>query len=228
MGPQPDLKMLIGGLVGLLWARSAQAADALRPAANVRAAETAEAPKSESHLSELFYVNAELGTEYVGLETLHLNTELVPSTANKADIGPVVGVGAGLRLAFLTLGPRFRFGEFRDWDLWTIGAEVGFRAPLGKFEPWLSLGAGFAKVGHLQDSRVQVSGYDGRLGAGLDYYFADHFSIGGAATAEILGLARPGVNLNRSTGSVNDDLLKLDGSAMGFGVAGAVVLGAHL
>ena len=228
MGPQSDLGVLLGALVGALWAGHAQAAGAVRPAANVRSAETAEAPKSQSHLSELFYVNAELGTEYVGLETLHLSTELVPSTVNRADIGPAVGVGAGLRLAFLTLGPRFRFGEFRDWDLWTIGAEVGFRAPLGRFEPWLSLGAGFAKVGRLQDSRVQVSGYDGRLGAGLDYYFADHFSIGGAATAEILGLTRAGVNLNRSTGSVNDDLLKLDGSAMGLAVMGAVQLGAHL
>jgi hypothetical protein len=132
-----------------------------------------------------------------------------------------------VRLVFLTLGGRFRYGRFHDWDLWTLGAEVGLRVPLGAVEPWVSLGAGFAKVGRLEDSRVRVRGYDARLGAGADYYFNKMFSVGGAVTGEILGLTRPGVDLNQSMGSVSEDLLQLDGSSVGLALMGAAVVGVH-
>jgi hypothetical protein len=184
--------------------------------------------RSVSHISEVVYLTPEVGIEYVGLDTLHLTRELFPSRVHTADVGPVVGVGAGLRLLFLTLGPRFRFGHFSDWDLWTLNAEVGFKAPLGAVEPFVAFGAGYARLGSLQDAGVRVQGYDLRLNAGLDYYFNKTFSIGGAATAEVLGMTRPGVDLNRATGSVSEDVYKLDGSSVGVAIMASAVVGLHL
>ncbi len=92
--------------------------------------------ESNRHLSELLYVNAEGGAEYVGFQQLHLTHELFPSSIRTVDVGPAVGVGAGVRILFLTIGPRFRYGVFQDWDLWSLDAEAGLRIPLGSVEPW--------------------------------------------------------------------------------------------
>ncbi len=203
-------------------------AEAPRAAASDEAPHAAPSEGTVSHVSEILFLTPEMGAEYVGMETLHLTHELLPSGAHTADIGPVVGVAGGVRLLFVTLGPRFRFGHFRDWDLWTLDAEVGFKVPLGALEPYFEVGAGYAKVGSLQDSRVRVQGYDLRLNFGLDYYFNKSFSIGGAATAEMLGMTRPGVDLNQATGSVSQDVYKLDGSSVGLAVMASAVVGVHL
>jgi hypothetical protein len=204
----------------------AQSASAAPPGAD----EPPSAPQqgSGNHVSELVYLSPEVGAEYVGLETLHLTRELFPSRVHNADVGPVVGIGAGVRFLFVTLGPRFRFGHFRDWDLWTLDGELGFKAPLGAIEPFFSIGGGYAKVGSLQDSRVKVQGYDIRLTAGLDYYFNKNFSVGGLMSAEVLGMTRPGVDLNQSTGSVSQDVAKLDGSSVGLAILASAGVGVHL
>jgi hypothetical protein len=181
-----------------------------------------------NHLTELFYANGEVGAEYIGLQSLHLTRELVPSTTNTSDVGPVVGLGAGFRLVFLTLGPRFRYGQFRDWDVWTLNGELGFRAPLGAIEPYLLFSAGFAKVGRLKNNAVRITGYDIRIGAGFDYYFGRYFSLGASASGEVLGLTRPGANLNQSTGSISDDLLQYDGSSVGAAATASALVGLHL
>ena len=73
-----------------------------------------------------------------------------------------------------------------------------------------------------------MQGYDIRLNAGFDYYFNKSFSIGGIATAELLGLTRPGVDLNQATGSVSQDVYKLDGSSVGIAIMASAVVGVHL
>ncbi|HMJ51717.1 MAG TPA: hypothetical protein VK540_06555 [Polyangiaceae bacterium] len=181
-----------------------------------------------SHISEFLYVNAAFGVQYVGLETLHLTKELFPSQVHNADIGGAASFGAGVRLLFVTLGPRFQFGHFRDWDLWTLDAEVGFKIPLGALEPYILFAGGYAKVGSLRNSRVRIQGYNIRLGFGADYYLNKAFSIGGSATADLLGLTRPGVDLNQGTGSVSEDIYKLDGSSVGAALMASAVVGFHL
>jgi hypothetical protein len=230
------LKWLCCALLLELVSNSASAAQT-PPAAPAPPAQGAPGPTSEdsksspSHLTEFFYLNGEVGAEYVGLESLHLTRELVPSTVSSTDVGPLVGVGAGIRLVFLNLGPRFRYGHFRDWDLWTLNGELGFRAPLGAVEPYLLFGAGFAKLGRLQgihNNDVRITGYDIRLGAGFDYYFGRYVSLGAFASGEVLGLTRPGAKLNESTGSVRDDLLQYDGSSVGAAGTLSALVGLHL
>jgi len=226
------LRLLLAALLlelvssGASAAESSPTSSAAPDGAATTTGETSKKPAN--HLTELFYVNGEVGAEYVGLESLHLTRELVPSTTNSSDIGPIVGLGAGFRLVFLTIGPRFRYGQFRDWDLWTLNGELGFRAPLGALEPYLLFSAGFAKVGRLQNNAVRITGYDIRLGAGFDYYFGRHFSLGASATGEVLGLTRPGVNLNQSTGSISEDLLQYDGSSVGAAATVSALVGLHL
>jgi hypothetical protein len=106
--------------------------------------------------------------------------------------------------------------------------ELGFRAPLGPFEPSLFIGAGYSKVGRLQSSRVRVQGYDIRLGFGGDYYFDKMFSVGASATGDLLGMTRPGVDLNQPTGNISDDVYKLDGSGIGIALVASLNAGFHL
>jgi hypothetical protein len=73
-----------------------------------------------------------------------------------------------------------------------------------------------------------VQGYNIRLNAGLDYYFDKMFSIGGVASGELLGMTRAGVDLNQSTGSVSEDVYKLDGSSVGLAIMASAVVGLHL
>ena len=60
------------------------------------------------------------------------------------------GIGAGVRFLVLTLGPRARFGLLDNFDVITVGGELGLRPPFGIFEPHLDLGGGYASVSQLE------------------------------------------------------------------------------
>ena len=100
-----------------------------------------------------FYIDAEGGFQHVGLETFEvdesqLTAGLVPTEAN----GGYVGVGLGLRLFVLTIGPRARVGFFEDWQLYNVGGELGFRFQVSIVEPHFELGGGYAALGSLGDA----------------------------------------------------------------------------
>ncbi|HKQ71059.1 MAG TPA: hypothetical protein VJT73_17050, partial [Polyangiaceae bacterium] len=101
--------------------------------------------KDFSHGLEFVYLNIEGGYQTVGLRTLS-TSNLLPETVESTSNGAFFGAGAGLRLIFLTIGPRFRIGHFSSWNLWTLGAEAGIHLPLGRVEPYLSLTASYAKL----------------------------------------------------------------------------------
>jgi hypothetical protein len=166
--------------------------------------ELAKADKEDSGRGlEFLYFDVEGGGEYASLESLHVgNSGSIPSTSTTktSDVGAMAGVGAGLRLVFLTIGPRFRVAHFSNWDLWSLNAELGIHIPLGSVEPYFTLGGGYAKVGNAtqasftSDNGVKITGYDVRGGFGIDYYVTNTFSVGVNGTAELLAMTRPGVN----------------------------------
>jgi hypothetical protein len=187
---------------------------------------------------EWFYINAEGGVEHVGLQTFSANNLIDASIVESTQTGWVVGAGLGLRLLFITIGPRFRLGTFSAWQLWTLNGEVGFHIPLGSIEPYFVLGAGYASVGSfgadnigsgLNSSDVSITGYDIRGGGGLDIYVTPVFSIGANVTFEMLGLTRPGVTVQQvASGPSNaQDVYALDGSSTGSALTGTLVLGLH-
>jgi hypothetical protein len=178
---------------------------------------------------EWVHLDVEGGVEHLGLETIHSNN-LVPSTVETTATGPVFGAGLGFRLIFITVGARFRYAHFSQYDLWTLGAELGLRIPLGSLEPYFVLGGGYAALGSFtasdfgQDtSQVAIHGFNVRGGGGLDYYVTPVFSIGANLTAELLALARPGF----SSAAAGTTVSIPDGSSVGMGVALTGVLGLH-
>lgn len=188
---------------------------------------------------EFFYLNAEIGAEHLGLQTFHSNNIVDANVVATTQTGLLFGAGLGLRLLFITVGPRFRLAHFSQYDMWTLGAEVGLRIPLGNLEPYFVLGGGYASLGAFNATNfgpntndVAIRGYNIRGGGGLDYYVTPVFSVGANVTAELVGLTRPGV-ANPATGMTMvgmggvSNVYSFDGSSLGMGIAGTVVLGLH-
>ena len=202
-----------------------------RTAAPQRETATAPAAAEPAKGADLIFIEAETGAEYVGLGTLSVKRDVVPTASQRDGIGGFVGAMGGAKLLFLSVGPHFRMAHFQDWDLWTLDLDVGFHAPLGKFEPFLRLGGGYARLARafdkLQDNRNLLShGYHVSLAFGADYFATTNLTIGARISGDVLALHRAGVNLNSQDGLVND-YLKYDGASAGLGMTGALALGLH-
>jgi hypothetical protein len=208
-----------------------------QPSPTERQLERAEREDSGRGL-EFFYINVEGGVEHLGLQTFRARNLVDAGTVETTQTGPVIGAGLGLRLVFLTLGPRFRIGLFPDWQLWTLNGELGLRIPIGNVEPYFTLGGGYASVGAfskdnvgggLNSDNVDITGYNVRGGFGLDLYLSDTFSIGANLTGEVLFLTRPGVDPSKlaTAGGTTSDVYRADGSSIGSGVTVTGVLGLH-
>jgi hypothetical protein len=189
-----------------------------------------------------FYLDAEGGFQHVGLETFsvdesNLTAGMVPTEAS----GGFVGAGLGVQLLFITIGPRFRVGFFPDWQLFSIGGELGFRIPVGIFEPHFELGGGFAGLGSVGGAlaanadAVSISGPYGRISGGLDIFIGEVFSLGPTASWEFMALTRPSVDLTDIQGSTCDGssaeaqecALAAEGSGWGSAVSIGAKLGLH-
>jgi len=192
------------------------------PSAAQRQLEEAEHSDSGRGL-EFLYFNVAGGGEFASLGDL----QVVPPGAESSGFGPYFSAGAGLRLLFLTVGPSFRYATFSDWNLWTLNLDLGWHIPLGSLEPYAMLGGGFAKVGYREGAfgpsttDVSTSGFDIRIGGGVDYYLSSVFSVGAALQGDLLRLShsqasgRTGIVVNQQTTTV------------GFVVTGGAVVGLH-
>ena len=183
---------------------------------------------------EWVYVDVAGGGQLAALDALGGGGTLLPWTETTSGFGPALSAGAGVRLLYLTLGPRFRYAHFGDFDLWTLNLDVGWRIPLGRLEPYVVVGGGFAKLGSANRygapaaytaNDVSITGFDVRLGGGIDYYVSNTFSVGGSLNAELLRLVRSGAVL-----PAPDSMLpsySQEGSGVGLVVTAAAVLGLH-
>jgi hypothetical protein len=175
-----------------------------------------------------FHLDTEVGVQHLGLQTFKANNLVDSAVVGTQQTGLLVGAGVGIRLVFLTIGPRFRLANFSDFQVWTLNGEVGLRIPIGNLEPHFNLGAGYAHLGAFQADLnaegVDISGFDIRGGGGLDYFVTPVFSVGASVTFETLVLYRSGFGTTQpSAGSVYE----ADGSSFGSAVSGTLVLGLH-
>jgi opacity protein-like surface antigen len=181
---------------------------------------------------EFVYLDGEAGFEFAALEAITKSGNLLPEGSNSSAVGLMFGAAAGLRLLYFTVGPHFRFAHTNDWDLWTLNLDFGWRIPLGMIEPHGEIGGGYAKLGHSADKLVglypdvSVSGFDFRLGAGVDYYPTNAFSIGATLDFEFLRLARSRVSPLRADAVSTTDFTA-DASSLGLTVTGGIVVGLH-
>lgn len=193
---------------------------------------------------EWFYINAEAGVQHLGLQTFEANNLIDAEVVETSQTGFLFGAGLGLRLVFITVGPRFRLATFSDYQVWTLNGELGLRIPIGSVEPYFTVGAGYASLGSfsagnvgsgLTADAVDITGYDIRAGGGLDIYVTPVFSIGGSLTFEMLGLTRPGVSpqdlqaarSGQPSPGTADSVYAADGSSLGSALTGTLVLGLH-
>jgi hypothetical protein len=178
---------------------------------------------------EWVWVNAEIGGEHLGLQTLKANALVDPSVVKTTQTGLVYGAGLGVRLLVFTAGVRFRLGSFSDWQLWTLGAEGGLRIPLGSLEPYFTVGAGYASLGSFSTSapaasKADAKGFNARLGAGIDYYLSSTFSLGANLSGDLLFLSRSG---KASASGEEAAVYGKDGSSIGAGATLTAVVGLH-
>ena len=207
--------------------------------------ELEEAEKKDSGRGlEWFFLEPEVGYEWIGLETFKSDGLTYAKQVSTRDSGLMVGGTAGLRLVFLTLGARARLGMFDQWNVATFDGEAGVRFPLGSVEPYLSLGAGYAYLGSMDTSGwgaddVEISGWNARAGFGLNIYVTNVLTIGANVTGEALFLKRPGVNLSSATSSggsgstaeqldeASRKLAQADGTGVGGALTASFVAGLH-
>jgi hypothetical protein len=178
---------------------------------------------------EWFWLNAEVGVEHLGLHTFKDNQLVAPELVKTTQTGLVYGAGVGLRLLAFTVGARFRLGSFSDWQLWTLMAEGALHIPLGKLEPYFTLGLGYASLGSFSASSPSASeadarGFSGRLGFGMDFYLSNTLSIGANLTGDALFLSRAAV---AGADGGEAAIYASDGSGIGAGASLTCVLGLH-
>jgi len=186
---------------------------------------------------EFVWLNAEVGPEYLGLETFKAGGLVDAKLARSKQAGMMYGAGLGLRLLVFTFGARFRLGNFSDYQLWTLNGEVGMHIPLGRIEPYFTLGGGYASLGSFDTAKIGSNlkgahGLDVRGGFGVDVYLTNTFSVGGNLTGDLLFLGRSGTpNSVSATASPDQQnaaaVYARDGSSIGAGATLSAVLGLH-
>ena len=192
---------------------------------------------------EFVWLNADVGGEYLGLETLRSKQLVDSKLVASKGLGAVYGAGLGVRLLVFTFGARFRLGNFQDWQLWTLNGEAGLRIPLGHVEPYFTFGGGYASLGAFSGSELAAAlksasanarGFDVRAGFGVDVYLTNTFSVGGNLTGEALFLSRAGSSAVVTPGPAgNQDQQNAEGvfgahgSGIGVGATLSAVLGLH-
>jgi hypothetical protein len=205
--------------------------------------------EEEAFGEEWLWIDARAGYQHLDMVTFAVDEQLLTAGLLPTSVGgPALDFGLGARLWFITIGPRMRVAIFDAgpphqgrFNLWSLDGEIGFRIPLGRVEPHLTLAAGYSGFGGIDDivseldSSYDIHGANVRAGAGLDVYITPNVSVGADVSGEVLILSRPGVPLDRvvtaeDVDTLNDaeaELLEVDGSSTGTAVTGLAGVGFH-
>jgi hypothetical protein len=190
---------------------------------------------------EWVWLDAEAGAAYVNMQSFSASNLGLQTTESG---GPVLGVAAGVRLLFLTLGVSARELTLSSiGDLWEIGGEAALHTRIWRIDPYFGVRGGYNFVGSLNSSSVQVAaggspsdvsvhGFNVGPMAGIDFYLVKTISIGVDIDAQFLFLQRPKPAL--PLGLTEADLpaqyrplYDNSGSSVGFGVTPTAHLGIH-
>lgn len=183
---------------------------------------------------ELFWLRPTVGYGSINLTTFeadeeNLTGDLIPTRLS----GPALGLGAGLRLLFISFGVNGGVTFFPssseadavdETQLWTLDGNVLLHLLSGyQIEPYVQLGAGYQAFGGLGE--YSIHGWNVHAGIGLDYFMTDDVSIGGLLSGSLTFMTRPGRSATalltpeevETTGQARDRLLEADGSSIGSG-----------
>ena len=233
--PSPDLSS--GGLAPPPAVESQKSTEQPQAPAGSTEQELATAEREDSGRGlEFVWLAGEVGVGHFGLGALDSGDLWLANVDESKQTGLVAGAGLGIRIIYLTAGARFRYAPFPDVTLWTVGVEGGLHIPIGALEPYFTLGLGYVNVKAKEgppsastpgSSRViDAQGFDGRLGAGIDYYFTNMFSVGANLTGDVLVLSGTKIaDVPDADGSGAPPAE--NGSSVGAGVTLTAVMGLH-
>ena len=194
--------------------------------------------KDDKRGLEWVWAQAEAGFSYYALGAFSQDLSL--TRTNHA--GGVVGVAAGIRLLFFTLGARFRYNLSPAFNLWQLNLVAGFHVPVGSWDPYFGVHGGYSAIGKLGDSSVSglvtgssidqldVKGFNVGINFGVDYYLASFFSLGLDATIEFIYLHRPPLPLPAGvpvSAVAGNPLYESSGDTAGLGALASVHAGLH-
>jgi hypothetical protein len=121
--------------------------------------------------------------------------KLIPGSTQA--VAPGLGVGVRLWFVSLMLRPEVAFFQGTRGDafdnsfrLWSFDLELLFRAPLGRFQPYLLLGGGYSAMGALAEvvdgrrREALARGGNVRAGIGFDVFLAQAWMVGLRATID--------------------------------------------
>ncbi|MDP9035047.1 MAG: hypothetical protein M3O50_09590 [Myxococcota bacterium] len=190
---------------------------------------------------EWVWFDLDLGGAYANMQSFSASTFALQKTESG---GPVLGVGAGIRLVFFTLGVRARDIQLSSiGSLWQLDVEAAFHTRIWRIDPYLGARGGYDFVGSLDSGAVQVAGggsssavavHGFNVGPmiGIDYYLTKWVSLGMDADAQFLFLQRPPAALPAGVTAAMlppqaQALYRQSGSAAGFAASGTAHLGVH-
>lgn len=158
--------------------------------------------------------------------------ELLAPTDPSGGVGVAYGGGLGVRLLYFTLGARVTGADVGTLRTLGVGGELGMKLPLGNLEPLVVLDVGYVGVSGLAAAQTMngLAGVEGlalNLGAGVDYYLSDQFSIGASLRFGAMFLGRPPQDPANFVGTM-DPVYASGASGTGTSLALALRIGFHL
>jgi hypothetical protein len=159
---------------------------------------------------------------------------------DNASAGPAFGIGAGVRLLFLTAGIRARDLQLASYNMWETDLEAALHFRVWRIDGYLGARGGYAFLGTFSAdslrtstgstaSDVTVHGWNVGPMVGLDVYVSKLISIGVDGNAEFLFLQRPPIPLKSGQTVPHgfEGLYAQSGSSVGAGFVGMTHLGVH-
>lgn len=193
---------------------------------------------------ELIWVDAFVGGANIDMRQFSESTLNIEKASSG---GPMVALGAGLRLVILVLGVRAKYNALSAFNMWQLNGELGFKIPIWKLDLLIGAHGGYSFVGNVGEGTVatnsgqtpsnadsvKIRGFNVGLDLALDYYITPIFSVGAGFFADGLFLKRPpldkpaGLTAEQQMQLDNEPLYQQSGTSAGLQLGGALRLGVH-
>jgi len=180
---------------------------------------------------EIFWIDATAGFSYVDI--IQFSQEnFIPDVLRTNGTGMTAGLGAGLRLLFVTVGARATVASYPGAHVGTAVLDLALKLPLPIVEPFVRVGFGYAWLGDADvsvpgSSHMSVDGLALEAGLGVDIYLSDIFSIGAGFDAAFLNLSRQKASCATSDCSIDTVNFEENGDAAGLQLRFAARAGLH-
>lgn len=205
--------------------------------------EEEEEEEDEGDPYDFLWIELMGGVSYVDLRAIDQNN-YYPTFVKLSGVGPMGGLALGFRIEFLSFGIRGALAHYDDgFDVGTAVAEVTLALPIPIVKPYVRVGFGMGwhgdsdvenslggmGVSYPNDVQTTVFGFAFSGAAGLDIYLAHWFSIGAAATVDILNMNRQSTDEPvEGSDDVTDVRFEETGDAVGIQARGQAVITFHL